>query len=77
MKQIFTRLKKAVGQDPHALSDLERAEQIQERSEELLRVCQAQVGMVTGEEIAELLADMNNQQFNGRDYHYERLPEGQ
>jgi|GEM_PF-6714025 len=61
----------------NAVQEIERAEELLLRSEELLRHCVAQVGMVLGEQIHEYLSDLNGQHFNKQEYHHERVPDGQ
>lgn len=61
----------------NAAQEIERAEDLLQKSEELLRICIAQVGMVLGEQIHEYLSDMNGQHFNKQEYHHERVPDGQ
>ena len=79
MKKILTKMQTAVrtGLIHFTLEEVQQIEELSARSEELLRTCQAQVGMVTGEEIGEHLAKLNAEAFNEKVYNYERLPEGQ
>lgn len=79
MEQSFNRLEKAVNvtNNPQLQQDLARARDLFFKSVDLLASCQAQVGMMKGEEIQAFFAELKNQQFNERDYHFERLPEGQ
>ena len=63
--------------NPKAVAEINKAETLLRRSEELLRTCQPQVGMVLGEEIGEFLSTFNDQKFNSKEYHHERLPDGQ
>lgn len=79
MKRIINKLHAAAltGDVHFTLDDVEQLKELSARSEELLRTCQAQVGMVTGQEIGEHLAKLNAEAFNEKIYNYERLPEGQ
>lgn len=79
MKKILTKMQAAVrtGLIHFTLEEVKHLEELSVRSEALLRTCQAQVGMVTGQEIGEHLAKLNDESFNEKIYNYERLPEGQ
>lgn len=79
MEQSFNRLVKAVTEtgNPQLKQDIARARDLFFKSIDLLASCQAQVGMMKGEEIQAFFAELKKQQFNERDFHYERLPEGQ
>ncbi len=60
-----------------SIDEITRAEDLLTRSEELLRNCTAQVGMVLGEEIQKFLSEFKNHRFSSVDYHHERMPDGQ
>lgn len=77
MEQSFYKIANALANQPAALRELAKVKEITARAIETLQSCQKQVGMVTGEEVGSLLAEMTNTHFNGKEYNYERLPEGQ
>lgn len=61
----------------NSIREIIKAESLLKRSEELLRHCKSQVGMVLGEQIEEFLSEFNDQKFSPQTYHHERLPDGQ
>ena len=60
-----------------SIQEINRADELLTRSEELLRHCEAQVGMVLGEQIHEFLSEFRNERFSAVEYHHERMPDGQ
>lgn len=60
-----------------ALAVGEQADQLISEAVEMLDRCKKQVGMFMGGEISELLAKIKGHKFNEKEYHHERLPDGQ
>jgi hypothetical protein len=60
-----------------ALAIAKRADELLASAFEMLTTCKKQVGMFIGGEISELQAKIKGEQFNEREYNYERLPDGQ
>jgi len=60
-----------------ALAIAKKADELLAEALEMLTNCKKQVGMFIGGEISELQAKIKGEQFNEREYNYERLPDGQ
>lgn len=63
--------------EAEALAIGEQADQIMNDTVEMLNQCKKQLGMFLGGEISELIARIKGQKFNEKEYHHERLPDGQ